>query len=250
VIVLNIGENIKELRKNRNLTQTDLAEKIGVTYITIQNYENDRRQPSIETLNKIANALGVTIADLTMPTSSDVDRQYSALLVGLIDNNTIQKTINELIKKKKTLKNISEGAVIPIFELKKIQKNSDLFPIEYIIKLIEYAGLSQEEIDKCLKECNTTKNLNLNESNSKTRSFVSKIVPLNHNERDSYSNGEEFETDGFKNKMIELSNNTLSFLGLDKNQLDALDFKLTMELISFLEIATKIKYEELIKRQD
>ena len=59
-----IGENIKKYRKNSNLTQKQLAEKIGVTVVTIQNYENSRREPNLIALNKIATALGVTINDL------------------------------------------------------------------------------------------------------------------------------------------------------------------------------------------
>lgn len=61
---INLGKRIKEFRKIRGLTQKQLAEKLGVTTITIQNYENNRREPNIETLNKIADVLNVTINDL------------------------------------------------------------------------------------------------------------------------------------------------------------------------------------------
>lgn len=62
---MNPNYNIKEIRKFRNITQKELSERIGVTSITIQNYENNRREPNIETLNKIANALDVPLKALT-----------------------------------------------------------------------------------------------------------------------------------------------------------------------------------------
>lgn len=61
---MGIHENIKKYRKLNDLTQKELAEKIGVSTITIQNYENSRRTPNYETLTKIANALHISINDL------------------------------------------------------------------------------------------------------------------------------------------------------------------------------------------
>ena len=61
---MNVGENIKKYRKNKGLTQKELGELIGVKAITIRKYESNEREPNIETLNKIATALRVTINDL------------------------------------------------------------------------------------------------------------------------------------------------------------------------------------------
>lgn len=61
---MNIGDRIKEARKTAGLTQTQLAEKIGVATITIRQYELGKRQPRIEQLRKIASALGLYISDL------------------------------------------------------------------------------------------------------------------------------------------------------------------------------------------
>ena len=61
--ILNVGENIKKYRKNSNLTQKQLAEKIGVTVVTIQNYENSRREPSFEVLCKMADIFDIDVRD-------------------------------------------------------------------------------------------------------------------------------------------------------------------------------------------
>lgn len=60
---MNLGENIKRYRKNKKLTQKQLADKLQVSSITIQNYENNRREPSLEMLNKLAAILGCTVSD-------------------------------------------------------------------------------------------------------------------------------------------------------------------------------------------
>ena len=62
--ILEIGNRIKEARSEKGLTQKALAEKLDVSTITIQNYENNRRKPSLEMINKISEALDMTFNDL------------------------------------------------------------------------------------------------------------------------------------------------------------------------------------------
>lgn len=81
VIILNIGENIKLFRKKNKLTQKQLSELIGVSTITIQNYENNRRKPSIDTLQNISTALHVPLNDLL---SSFID-ENTEIIKDIID---------------------------------------------------------------------------------------------------------------------------------------------------------------------
>jgi transcriptional regulator with XRE-family HTH domain len=53
-MVINFGKKIKYLRESKGILQTELAKMIGVTNAMISACENDIRQPSIETLAKIA----------------------------------------------------------------------------------------------------------------------------------------------------------------------------------------------------
>lgn len=48
-----IGEALKQARKNQDLTQEQLAERLGVAVTTIQFIEQSRRLPSLTTLNNI-----------------------------------------------------------------------------------------------------------------------------------------------------------------------------------------------------
>lgn len=56
---VNVGGKIKELRKRRGLTTTELAKKINVSQSTISLYENGKREPDFKTITKIANTLNV-----------------------------------------------------------------------------------------------------------------------------------------------------------------------------------------------
>lgn len=58
------GELIKAARKKAGLTQKTLGEKLGVAYQTIAQWENDLRNPKLDTLQRIASALGVPVQEL------------------------------------------------------------------------------------------------------------------------------------------------------------------------------------------
>ena len=59
-----LGERIKALRAERELQQRQLAEKAGLTPSMVSQIESGRLTPSLNTLGKIAAALGVPIASL------------------------------------------------------------------------------------------------------------------------------------------------------------------------------------------
>ena len=61
---MNIGNKIKELRKSKGLTQEELAIKCGLSKNGLWNYENNKRQINMDTLNKISTALDVDIEEL------------------------------------------------------------------------------------------------------------------------------------------------------------------------------------------
>ncbi len=59
-----IGKFIAECRKERNLTQKELAEKLGVTDKAISKWENGRCMPDISLLKSLTSELGITINEL------------------------------------------------------------------------------------------------------------------------------------------------------------------------------------------
>ncbi len=66
----NLGERLKFFRENRKLTQKDLAKLANVSQATIAHIEKSSKDPSVDTLKKLATALDTHIA--TMFASEDI----------------------------------------------------------------------------------------------------------------------------------------------------------------------------------
>lgn len=62
--MMTTGKKIKNMREIANLSQIELAEKIGITQSAISHLENGDISPSIATLQKIANSLNCSITEL------------------------------------------------------------------------------------------------------------------------------------------------------------------------------------------
>lgn len=61
---IKIGEFLTQLRKEKNLTQAQLGEKIGVTNKTISRWENGNYMPSVDMLKLLSEEFGVTINEI------------------------------------------------------------------------------------------------------------------------------------------------------------------------------------------
>ncbi len=83
---MTIGTNIKQLRQQKNLTQDQVAEKLGVSYQAVSKWENNANTPDIALLPQIANLFGVTIDALFSDSMAD----YSALRPFMKDDDVIR----------------------------------------------------------------------------------------------------------------------------------------------------------------
>jgi len=59
-----LGEALKACRARQRLTQEQLAERSGLSYKFIGEIERGRGNPTVDTLARLADALGVGVADL------------------------------------------------------------------------------------------------------------------------------------------------------------------------------------------
>ena len=57
-------DDLKALRRRQFLTQKELAERVGVTYQTIQAWEGGKSQPRLRHIPKLAAALGIEPAQV------------------------------------------------------------------------------------------------------------------------------------------------------------------------------------------
>ena len=62
---MEIHENIKRIRKEKNIPQKELAKRLNISPQNLAQYENGKRRPKIKTLNRIADALGVKPYELS-----------------------------------------------------------------------------------------------------------------------------------------------------------------------------------------
>ena len=62
---MSFGQRLKYLRTSLGITQEELALKIGIQKQHISRYENDRCEPNIRTAKRIADALGVSLEELS-----------------------------------------------------------------------------------------------------------------------------------------------------------------------------------------
>lgn len=58
---MEIGNNLKNLRVKKNMTQKDLAEALNVSYQAVSRWENNEVEPDISTLSKLSEIFGVSV---------------------------------------------------------------------------------------------------------------------------------------------------------------------------------------------
>jgi transcriptional regulator with XRE-family HTH domain len=72
-----VSERIKNLRIQNNLTQTDLADKVGLSYVQIGRYEKGKSNPSSDVLQKLASVLNTSTDYLMNGKTEQVEAQLT-----------------------------------------------------------------------------------------------------------------------------------------------------------------------------
>lgn len=78
---MSIGKSIRYYREQKDISQQWLADAIGVSKMTVSNFESDKRYPNVEMTKKICEALGITIGKL-MSYKDDVEIAEAAFHGG------------------------------------------------------------------------------------------------------------------------------------------------------------------------
>ena len=85
-----INQRLKQLRAENNLTQTNLADILGIAKTTLAAYEQGKSEPSIDTIIKLADFFNVSIDYLLGRTnikSPNVEISYIANYLGLSEKS-------------------------------------------------------------------------------------------------------------------------------------------------------------------
>lgn len=94
-----IGVFISELRKEKNLTQQELADKLGVSDRTVGNWENGRNMPDLSLFKPLCKELGITINELLSGEKINAElyqEKFEENIINLTANN--KKMINKRVK--------------------------------------------------------------------------------------------------------------------------------------------------------
>ena len=79
-----VGEFIKKLRKENHLTQAEFAEKYGITYQAVSNWEHGKNLPDIALLKQIADDFNVSIDELLGNEKKPLKKDNNYLIIGVI----------------------------------------------------------------------------------------------------------------------------------------------------------------------
>lgn len=97
-----IGKFISQCRKEKNMTQQELADILNVTDRAVSNWERGRRIPDISLFKPLCESLGITINELINGEKISEEKvllkQEETLINTLNDNEKIRKKSNNIIK--------------------------------------------------------------------------------------------------------------------------------------------------------
>lgn len=97
-----IGKFIAELRKDNNMTQVELANKLGITDRAVSKWENGRGMPDLSLLKPLCEILGISINELLSGEKLNQDEYQEKFEENII--NTIDYTNKKLQKSKRIIK--------------------------------------------------------------------------------------------------------------------------------------------------
>lgn len=135
---MQMGEIIRQKRKDLGYTQKELADRCGVAEITIRQYETGKRQPKIKILYKIATVLGLDFDQLlggieSFDSAEDFRREWKKRIEN-IDESTDTLTIIHKID--------FDGNDVKILDsfhkLNHLGKNKAIEQVELLTKIPEY----------------------------------------------------------------------------------------------------------------
>ena len=102
-----IGNKLKAKRTEKKLSAEYIADKIGVDISTYRKYERDEVSPSIEKLEKIANALEIPLFSL-FPDTFVENNDYQNGGVAILYNHTLQLSEKAIEKCEEQIKELKQ----------------------------------------------------------------------------------------------------------------------------------------------
>lgn len=200
-----LSENIKKLRREKNLTQEALAEFLGVTFQSVSNWERGESYPDITILPEIAGFFKVSVDEILGINKAENEHEINLKIAeydNLTDHKLMQETINDLkakfpndfrvlIRYLRCLVNFSENLSVVSSEVfliyNNIQQNctDDRIRIKAKRAIIEFyrSQLNDENADVVFEKCE--KFISEMPDMRDSREMFCTFYPENHPEHDT-----------------------------------------------------------------
>jgi len=176
-----IGKFILELRKEKNMTQQELADKIGVTDRAISKWENGRGMPDLSLLRPLCKELGITINELISGEKINSKNYQDKLEENIF--NTIDytnKKINKIFKIIITTIIVSIISLVIMFfiDVSRMNQNKPVVFSTWGYQYVPAIDLHEDEIYLAIKEYLVNKGDNETKHHEGEKTFVSMRVYL------------------------------------------------------------------------
>lgn len=109
---LQIGENIKRKRLERNLTQEEMALHLGISFQSISKWERGEGYPDIEMLPNIAEYFGISVDELLGTSAAEKKERYDKINNEWAVNNKSGRHSENVRLMKETLKDFPNDALL------------------------------------------------------------------------------------------------------------------------------------------
>ena len=191
---------LKELRKEKGLSQKALANELGVHYRTLQNWENGESQIKPEKAEKLANFFGVSIAHLLGYEDNDFEKANQNRLKELRKEKALtQADLAELLEVTKlTISNWENG--VSSIKSDRLKKLCEIFDVD-VPYLLGYNNVKNETnikttvLDEALEKLRAINNMLSVESdedpNMWTIGFSTAIVAIENFKKEIEIGGEQ-----------------------------------------------------------
>lgn len=134
-IVRTVGDCIKDMRKLSEMTQAELAKKVGLSTITIRQYESNAREPRFATLQSIAAALECDVSAL-LPTPNENPMYFHKIRENLTEEEILDLKDHDNLDNPEYQK---ERIILRLFrKLNSTGKQTAIWRVEELTQLPQY----------------------------------------------------------------------------------------------------------------
>ena len=151
---IKVAKRIRDGRNAKNMTQMELADKLGVSFQAVSNWERGASMPDISKLSDLSEILSISISDLlgsedkSSISVEKVIEKEDLEISELIDVAPIvpPKTIEETVKEKKSKVKVDElVALAPFLSSKALSELVEDLEVEDVSSLVALAPFLEEE---------------------------------------------------------------------------------------------------------